>query len=191
VLLRRIEKEDGAVLARLHKSAYQGIRDHFTGLFPDRLLTQFYAELVSSNTYSYIAFDESQKPVGFIVGGLNTKMSVRSFVSGHRIALAILLLYHPRILLSKLMCTVNSNKSESRVPMRLFSIAVESSQHHKGTGQTLLSHFEQQLWRHGICQYGLSVKRSNIRAIQFYEKSMFEIEFETPDAKYYIKRIAF
>jgi ribosomal protein S18 acetylase RimI-like enzyme len=189
MFIRNASILDMQSVARLHKAAYGAARDHFTAKFSEYLLMDYYAALLSGNPYSYIAFSDTNYPIGFIVAGFNTKSSVRAFVRKHRFALARLLLSSPRILTVRLGRVLRRDKAASSVPLRLFSIAVEPAYQTRGAGRALLSHFEQELRTQGMHQYGLSVKATNLRAIAFYQANRFELELQTSDAKYYIKRL--
>ena len=189
MLIRAVCKEDMSAIVSLHRSAYVDTREHLTALLPAHLLRQYYSELVRSNPYSYIAFDDSGTPIGFVVGGLKTQLSVHNFILNHRVELALILLLHPRIMIVKIRHILRSRGWASTVPARLLSIAVESREQHKGAGRMLLLHFEQRLREHGILQYGLSVKVNNHQAIRFYENNSFQIERETSNGKYYVKRL--
>jgi len=52
-----------------------------------------------------------------------------------------------------------------------------------------LGAFERQLRSNNIMQYGLSVRKTNIRAMQFYEKNDFKLEFETVTLRCYYKNL--
>ena len=189
LLVRAINIEDIPLVAEIHRAAYGDMPHHFTSTFPTTMLEEYYSALLGNNPYSYIAVDEAQHPVGFIVAGFEVDASQRSFVRSHKRELMKLLIVSPGFLARRLAHTLRRKQAPSNVPLRLLSIAVDPSHHNRGAGKALLSHFEQQLRASGIREYGLSVKAGNTRAVQFYENSGFELETQTADAKYYKKHL--
>lgn len=189
MLIRTANLLDMPSVAQLHHAAFGNTRDHLTATLPLRELAEYYATVLRQNRYSYIAFDAAQQPIGFICGGLNTSASVRAFTREHKYALAKALLMHPRLLAVRF-ASILRDRVESRVPLRLFSIAVDPSHQGQGTGKALLRHYEQQLQKEGAREYGLSVKLNNRQAMHFYDANGFDVEFQTSRARYYIKTLS-
>ncbi|MGI5866369.1 MAG: GNAT family N-acetyltransferase [Syntrophaceticus schinkii] len=59
----------------------------------------------------------------------------------------------------------------------------------KGIGSLLLNSFERQLRQSGIKKYGLSVRKQNMPAINFYVSSGFKVYKESDTVLYYYKEI--
>src|SRR4051812_24514580 len=187
IFIRGASPSDMPRVAELHRAAYGDIQGSLTAGFSRKLLEDYYAALLGRNPYSYIAFDDAQHPLGFVFAGFNTNASLRSFVKQHKFALSKALLLSPEALGLTIGRVLWPDKMKSQAPLRLLSIAVDPSYRPRGTGKALLTYFEEQLRDHGFYQYGLSVKANNIRAIQFYKRNGFELEFQTPAAHFYIK----
>jgi ribosomal protein S18 acetylase RimI-like enzyme len=190
MLIRPIKVDDLDVVASLHLSSYRG--DHFTSRLPRRLLRKYYGEIVKLNPFSYIAVTEDDQPLGFVVGGLQTKDAIKNFVRKNFLALMAVSIKSPSFLIQRIankFKPTTSGQEFSRVKLRLLSIAVGVRNQSRGTGHALLQHFERNLLSHSVAEYGLSVHSSNVNAIKFYEREKFQIEFETSEAKYYFKKL--
>ena len=72
--------------------------------------------------------------------------------------------------------------------MRILSIAVKKSCKGKGIGSLLLNSFERQLRQSGIKKYGLSVRKQNMPAINFYVSSGFKVYKESDTCFTIIKK---
>jgi ribosomal protein S18 acetylase RimI-like enzyme len=189
ILIRGASPSDMPCVAQLHRAAYGDIQGSLTAGFSRQLLEEYYAALLECNPYSYIAFDATEHPIGFVFAGFNTNAALRYFVRKHKLALTKALLLTPGALGLTVARLLRQDKVKSKVPLRLLSIAIEPSYRHRGAGKAVLTVFEEQLRDHGFHQYGLSVKASNIRAIEFYNRNGFALEFETPAAHFYTKSL--
>lgn len=190
-MIRPITEADLDAVASLHLASYHD--DHFTSQLPRKLLRNYYGEIIKLNPFSYIALsDDGKQPLGFVVGGLHTQESINAFVRNNMLALVSVVIKHPNFLVRRLVNRLkrHSQQRTSNVRFRLLSIAVSAQNQSRGTGQALLRQFEQGLRSQRISEYGLSVHSSNMKAIKFYLRENFRIEFDTGEAKYYFKTLA-
>ena len=183
---RKLTDNDLPQVAGVHHRAYG--KDHFTALFPERLLCQFYGQLLAHNQHCYAAVNQTQV-LGFIVAGEKTDYAVKQFSDQHARELMWLLCRHPTHLVKKIQAKLFPIRFTSEATLRLLSIAVDPAQAGQGVGQFLLRSFEHALKEHGVHSYGLSVKKANARAVRLYDRSDMEREYETKHALFYIKQI--
>ena len=189
-MIRPITEADLDAVASLHLASYHD--DHFTSRLPRKLLRNYYGEIIKLNPFSYIALSEDgQQPLGFVVGGLHTQDGINAFVRNNMLALIPVVIKHPTFLVRRLVKRLkrHSQQRTSNVKLRLLSIAVSAQSQSRGTGQALLRQFEQGLCSQCISEYGLSVHSTNVKAIKFYLRENFRIEFDTGEAKYYFKSL--
>jgi ribosomal protein S18 acetylase RimI-like enzyme len=78
---------------------------------------------------------------------------------------------------------------KNKVPYRLFSIAVLSDSQSFGIGSKMISYLEECLLNMNIHEYGLSVKKSDKRAVKFYKRNSFSYEKTIQDNDFFIKSL--
>lgn len=180
-------------VANVHRLAYDST--HFTSRFSDKMLTDFYRNLLILNGEFCFVASNNNEIAGFIVAGYRTNEAVKIFTKKYFFIILKTLLLNPVFLLDKIKGAYRmlrkKNKNKSIAKLRLLSIAICPSVQGKGAANQLLFLFERYLNEKGITEYGLSVHKENIRAIRFYEKNNFEIEYQTHDAFYFIKKLLF
>lgn len=178
-------------VADVHYGAYS--RDHFTSCFSKTLLEEYYKYLICNSNLSLVAI-ENGKVVGFVVGGYSVGRGVSQFISDRRSDLLKVFVKNPKFIFEKLWSAVSS-RLRRRVPVitvseyRLMSIAVKPSIQSRGVGATLLKFFEKNLLDNNISEYGLSVRKKNERAVEFYIKNGFKPQKETRDSLYFYKEL--
>jgi ubiquinone/menaquinone biosynthesis C-methylase UbiE/GNAT superfamily N-acetyltransferase len=149
--------------------------------------------LITHNDCCYKASDRDGNCVGFIIAGDKTKEAIDLFLKSHYPMVASALLRNPSFWVRKvidLFLRINIIRGESPSnSFRLVSIAVAPGHWRKGVGQELLNYLERQLKERNIQHYGLSVKKSNVPAIRFYEKNSFKVEKEIAGSVYYVKTL--
>lgn len=180
---------EAPTLAELHNYAFSN--EHFSSNFSNENLVKYYMHLIDFSDLSILFYNEDN-PIGFIVSGYHVNKGVNKFVSENRYKLALILIRKPRFLFEKLTNFIHGifyRKPICLVPYRLLSIAVNSNESSKGFGTTMLSIFEEILKKRNINEYGLSVRLANKRAIKFYDKNIFILEYRTKDALYLKKSI--
>lgn len=191
MIIRKAEIRDLESICSVHKYAFD--KDHFSSILPRPLLIKFYSELLRNNHYNYLAANEDNRILGFIVAGMNTGSAINNFIKQNLLSLFFVLLKNPRFLFQKVRLLINKlipkNEFHSRARLRLLSIAVIKDSVHKGIGTQLIRHFENELIRNDIFIYGLSVKKHNQNAINFYKKNHFEVEKEEKEAYYFVRNL--
>lgn len=190
MLIRKAEEKDIKNICTLHAHAFD--EDHFTSTLSNDSLSKFYSTLFKYNEYNYVAFDENNILIGFVVAGIKTKYAIDLFIKNNCHVLLLALLKNPHFLFQKIKRFLNrfiKISKSSNADMRLLSIAVDKNSKEKGIGKALIEYLEENLRKNEIYSYGLSVKKSNIQAIKFYNKNNFSIEIEETNAIYYIKNL--
>lgn len=190
MIIRKAEEKDIKNICTLHAHAFN--EDHFTSTLSNSSLSKFYSTLFKYNNYNFVAYDENNILIGFVVAGNKTNHAIDIFIKDNYHVLLLALIKHPQFLFKKmaglLKKIINKSKS-SKVEMRLLSIAVSKSSKEKGIGTALIEYLEENLRKNEIYSYGLSVKKSNSNAIKFYDKNNFKIESEEKNALYYLKNL--
>jgi len=190
MIIRKAEEKDIKNICTLHAHAFN--EDHFTSTLSNSSLSKFYSTLFKYNNYNFVAYDENNILIGFVVAGNKTNHAIDIFIKDNYHVLLLALIKHPQFLFKKMVGLLKKiiNKSKSsKVEMRLLSIAVSKNSKEKGIGTALIEYLEENLRKNEIYSYGLSVKKSNSNAIKFYDKNNFKIELEEKNALYYLKNL--
>ncbi|MDR3667137.1 MAG: GNAT family N-acetyltransferase [Ignavibacteriaceae bacterium] len=167
---------------------------HFTSRFGRELLNSYLKFLIAHNNYSYVAIDEEQnKFTGYLICGDKTEKSINLFIKNNFVKVIKLLLKNPIFIIEKINEIITKLipliGKKSKTEMRVFIIAIDNKYQGKGTGYLLLKALESDLIKDSISQYGLSVRKENKKAIEFYNKNLFKIEFENKKSIFYIKKL--
>lgn len=174
---------------KIHHAAYS--KEHFTSLFSDEKLNQYYKLLIYYSDLSIMIYS-NDIPLGFIVSGKNVSLGVKEFKKLNKFYLSLLLVLNPIFFIEKLKAILIVFFSKNHVnttEYRLLSIAVDNKNQSKGIGNILLTKFEDFLIERSILTYGLSVRKDNARAIKFYLNNGFEIEIDKKETLYLKKNI--
>ena len=181
------------LIGELHLNSFD--RNHFTSRFDRELLGKYLKLLIADNKYCYTAFEDGQNRLtGYIICGDKSNEAVNKFIKNNFLKVAILLLKNPSFIIEKaneVFARLNPfGLKKSIAKMRVFIIAIDQNSQGKGTGNLLLGELESDLKRNKIKNYGLSVRKGNRQAINFYEKNHFQIEYENKKSIFYIKNIS-
>ena len=178
-------------IAFIHKSEFQ---THFLGKYSIKLLEKFYANFLDKNIV--LVNENSGVIVGFILGGTSKSLNLAKsqFIKNNKGRCLLETLLRPQLYTSaliRILKTVTVNQKSEEVPametIRLLSIAVTPNVKGTGIAERLLKEFERIIL--SSREYGLSIKKSNKRALNFYFKNGFQLERETHDDIYLIKKI--
>lgn len=178
-------------IAEVHYGAYS--KEHFTSCFDKDLLSRYYNSLIRNSDLSIVAVEEGVV-VGFIVAGYSVGRGVSQFIKDNRASVVRVFFKNPRFIYEKALSTVASKLAKGGVsvpvsPFRLMSISVRSGIQSRGVGSKLLQFFEEKLLASNIAEYGLSVRKKNQRAIEFYIRNSFSVQKETRDSLYFYKEL--
>lgn len=178
-------------VARIHKKSYG--KDHFSASFTMRDLMEYYDSYINMNAYCYISVDDAGSIVGFVIAGYNTSKSLQNFIASHKIKLVLYLIWSPRELWNKVLAKIYGLFAENRrssASLRLLSIAVDPTFQNRGYGAQIIRCLESKLLENGEKVYGLSVRKTNIRAIEFYNNNGFVVEMRDRTNVYYMKKLS-
>ena len=209
ITYRLAEKKDLQEIALIHTKAFP---DYFLTAFGKDLLYKFY-ESYLKNKQVFIVAEKENKVIGFILGN-NSDISRKEFFNKnfYKIVFKIIsellkgnkilwkgmfqrLFFIKEAILSKI------NKSKGKAlknegggyslgtSYRLLSIAVDPNERGNNSAFEMEKYFCNKLKEKNVITVGLSVKKENIRAINFYKKCKYEIEKEEKESIYYIKNI--
>ncbi|MEP0861252.1 MAG: GNAT family N-acetyltransferase [Ignavibacterium sp.] len=176
-------------IAQLHKLLFD--KDHFTSIFTEELLLEYFNLLLKYSQFKYVAVADD-KYFGYLIGGIGLDEVLSKFSKENFKSLLFLLIKHPKFLKEKLqdlLMKIFPSSYESTAKMRLFLIAAKHNEHIKGIGKRLIQQFEQDLIQNGIYLYGLSVRKHNSNAIDFYHQLGLVEEFQTSKSIYFIKNL--
>lgn len=179
--IKKISKEVIKEICVLHKTSFDD--SHFTLTFDNLFLEQYYENLIQYNEFSYVAIDlETNKLAGYIIGGDKTSYAVDIFIKKNILKIFFIILKNPKFIFEKIRNVFNrfNNKKnkKSNYRIRVISIAVNPLYKGKNISNLLLDFFERNLIGNNIFNYGLSVRKNNERAIKYYLKNGFQLEFE-------------
>ncbi len=176
-------------IARLHKKIFKG---HFLAQLPVFLLEKFYKEFLDRNSLFLIA-KSNDEIYGFVMGGDSGLLSdaKNAFIKKNFISLSLYSLVNAISYLWKKLKQSNKyvpigNMFSQSPSFRLLSIGVRVKG--QGIASALLDAYENIIPNH-IEAYGLSVHKSNGRAIAFYKKNGFQICGERGESYYLAKSL--
>ncbi|AFH49782.1 Hypothetical protein IALB_2077 [Ignavibacterium album JCM 16511] len=176
-------------IAQLHKLLFD--KDHFTSTFSEKLLLEYFNLLLKYSQFKYVAVADDEY-FGYLIGGVELDDVLSNFSKKNFLTLLFLLIKHPKFFKEKfqdLFRKIFSSSNKSTAKMRLFLIAAKHNEHIKGVGKKLIKQFEQDLIQNGIYLYGLSVRKHNSNAIDFYHQLGLVEEFQTSKSIYFIKNL--
>ena len=141
------------------------------------LLKRFYESFISDQLIFLLCMDGS-KVSGFVLGGdsFNIQRCKKEFVRKNFYRLFIYVLFSPKIYPQVLSRVIKSRVKEyqekqkmqiSITSFRLLSIGIDTEYKRKGIGSSLVNSFEERVKQMGIESYGLSVYKTNKKAISF------------------------
>ncbi len=167
-------------VCQIHKETFD--EAHFLASMPKHLLKKYFELLLKNNDYCVVAVDNSTaKIAGYIFGGYKTVFALNKFIKLYFPLVLSQLIRHPKFFWEKfifLSMKITGKVKYPSIKLRIILIAVSSL--YKGTGlsKRLLDYFEENLIIKKELKYGLSVRKENKKAIDFYLKNGFIKEFE-------------
>jgi ribosomal protein S18 acetylase RimI-like enzyme len=189
--VKSIDQSDLLEICRLHKLSFD--KAHFTSVLPERLLQKYYEKIIEKCEYGIILYTPEGTGIGFAVGGKDLSGLINPFIKNNFFQLLWLLIMHPRFLIEKvrgvLSLIFKKQNIISEAEVILLSITTNPDLEMKGKGSAVLAEFEKLLTQFGINSYGLGVRRNNKKAIDFYLRQGFRLEFGERDSEYYIKHL--
>jgi ribosomal protein S18 acetylase RimI-like enzyme len=153
--------------------------------------------LISASKLSFVAI-KSDTVCGFIISGDNFSDAMKDWQKNNAFSITFFSLSKPRIFILKVFYFIKSIVKmlfrtnvnfKNKVPYRLFSIAVLSDSQSFGIGSKMISYLEECLLNMNIHEYGLSVKKSDKRAVKFYKRNSFSYEKTIQDNDFFIKSL--
>ena len=189
MLIRKLEEADLDGVVAVHKTSYP--KGHLTSFFPASMLKDYYASMVRDINIALVAVSPENQVLGFVIGGNEVKKDFKKFINNNIYGLTMVSIRNPVSAVSYLLNLLKPGRRvASKAKTRLLSIAVSPTQQGTGIGHKLIKAFEDILSARKVYVYGLSVKKDNQSAKNFYDRAGFIIEFETRDGLYYYKKIA-
>lgn len=178
-------------IADVHYGAYS--KEHFTSCFDKVLLEKYYKFLIQNSNLSVVAV-EDEAVIGFVVAGYSVGRGVSQFIKENRTSIIKVFLKNPRFIFEKARSIAVSKLARRGgahpvAPFRLMSISVRFGTQSRGVGSALLHFFENSLLELNIPDYGLSVRKKNNRAVDFYIRNGFAVQKETRDSLYFYKEL--
>jgi len=193
-VIRRARAGDFEAMGRIHRDAYPV--DHLSGRLGLGALRDLNRELCGGEAVCLVCEGEEGRIEGFVIADLaeNLRGANRRFMLGHAWEVAWLFVRNPRALAQKLGSLwgrVGRGRRVvgSRASMRVVSIAVSPGALGRSVGRRLLVALEKELRERAVEWYGLSVKETNRRAVQFYQRYGFAEEGRGDGGVYFIKRV--
>ncbi|WP_318503774.1 GNAT family N-acetyltransferase [Photobacterium leiognathi] len=178
-----LENKDIMQIVNIHKYNYP--KDHLTSQFDDNLLYNYYSLLSDFSSDIFIArFND--KVIGFAFLGNNYGSLMNYFLKLNKKEIFYFLLRNKKTMFKFLISKFNKERStfKSDSTIRLISIAVDCEYKKHKVGMHLINYLNTNLKNKKI---GLSVKKTNIKAINFYIKNCFQIESLIDDKIFMIK----
>ncbi len=189
--IREANVNDIAGIARIHKGRFPR---QFVGRLPRSLIAKFYASQLAR---SILLVHVGKSGVdGFVHGGLSSLMAAgrKEFFLTNMGRCFWSMAIRPPLCWSAVKSLTgwrfrNRQSREAPPDCWLRCLAVDRAVEGTGIGAVLVEAFEYAIRVTHAREYGLSVNKSNRRAIQFYEKMGFEVERETEKSFCYRKRL--
>lgn len=175
-------------IVEIHKNTFT--KEHFTAFFPDELLKKYLLKLIEANEYNIGAYNSEDKMVGFIIAGSKSDDVIKEFTSNNLLTIFWQLMKHPFFLIEKivdLILRVTGSKNISKEKVRIYLFEIDKPYQGEGLGKELLENFETFLLSKQIFSFGLSVRKKNRRAVNFYERNGFNKEFSNYKSIFFIK----
>jgi ribosomal protein S18 acetylase RimI-like enzyme len=190
-MLRKMTQSDLDEVVLIHKKSFDN--SHFTHYLNSRKIREFFNLLIKNNNFNYVFITENNEIAGFIIAGFKTQQAINLFIKQNYLALIILVLRHPKFLIEKfsfmLKKTFRIKMFTPTYAVRLFIIAVSEANQNKRVGKLLIDFFERELIKNDITEYGLSVKKNNLKAVHFYYRNNYKVEKELKNSIYFYKKL--
>ena len=157
----------------------------------------FYRYLIKEADLCVIAIrkkktNRNEPVIGFIISGNNVSKGVSNFISDNRLYLLTILLRHPQFIYEMALNKLNSilnRYPKTTSQYRLASMGVLKEMQSIGIGKKMLVYFESIIAERVYKLYGLSVRKNNLRAIDFYLNNGFNKEISRHSVLLMVKEI--
>ena len=177
-------------LVEIHKNTFT--KEHFTAFFPDELLKKYLLKLIEANEYNIGAYNSEGRMTGFIIAGTKSDVVIKQFTSANLLIIFWQLMKHPFFLIEKIVDLIlrfTRSKNISKEQVRIYLFEIDRPYQGEGLGKELLENFENFLLNKQIFSFGLSVRKKNRRAVNFYERNGFNKEFSDYKSIFFIKSL--
>jgi len=189
--IRNIEIKDIPIIAKSYKNTLN--KEHFSVNFPVKLLQEYLATLVNHFEFNRILVNENGVITGYLVGGKFPSDAVKRFIKKNLFRIISVFVRNPKFAIEKFyeiaQNIISPEKDSNLDENTICLIATDKKEQGKGYGQLLIKDFESLLKANHYHSYYLAVRKSNMQAINFYEKGSFTKIKETKHMKYYQKKI--
>jgi len=193
-MIRYANHKDLKDIAKIHKESYP--EDHFLNELSLGLITKYYGSFLQYRAI-FLVCVIGGRICGFLIGGkgyiLNkarndfikqNKCRLTLYVIARLFSMKFMRRFLPRFvdLVQNRLCKQLDKRDLSRSKVSyhgLFSLAVANEMKGKDLGKVLLDNFEDELRKMRIEKYLVSVRKSNLRALEFCRKSGFCLQKET------------
>lgn len=188
MLVRKIENNDLKEIVKIHLNSFD--EKHFSKTFSPELLIEYLKLLINYNQFNYVALIEN-KICGYLIAGSNSAIALNQFKKKFGLKIFLNLLKNPAFIVEKIREIIKSffPKKEYQKGIRLYLLAIESRKKGMGIGKQLISFLEDKLTEENIPKYGLSVRKENKRAIQFYKSTGYLKVGEDGKSIYFYKKL--
>lgn len=187
--IKNIEIKEIPGIVRSYKNTFS--REHFSVNFSEKLLEKYFITLVNNFNYNRMLINDEKKLVGYLIGGKFPSSAVKKFIKKNLKEIILVFIKNPRFIVEKFFEIINnivsSDKEADLDENTLCLIATDRNEQGKGYGKLLIKDFEILLKKNNYSSYYLAVRKINIQAINFYEKSQFKRIKETATMIYYKK----
>lgn len=201
-IIRYADYNDLDEIAKIHRESYP--EDHFLNQLSISLINKFYKSFLKYPNIFLVCI-KCKKICGFILG-LESHISNKAkydFIKENQRELVVYVIYKIfsiKFILKFLPRFINLVKdllfkslkqgnilATSEIFFTLLSIAVSSEVRGRGVANILLDDFEKKLKEEDVKKYILSVRKNNLRAVNFYKKKSFYIYKENKTDIYMCK----
>jgi ribosomal protein S18 acetylase RimI-like enzyme len=183
MIIKRAEPKDINKISLLHKKAFD--KTHFTANFSINLLDYYFDNLIKSFSFNYVLYEENILE-GYLIGGIDLQKGVNSFIREHLLGVIKTLLMNPRFIPEKISELFGGTSSPESEKVPTIYIIAANPEFKGGAGKKLLEEFEKEIKSKNYKKYTLSVRKENIKAINFYKKNNFELDSESKQSyKFY------
>jgi len=188
--IKTIDQSDLDNICLIHKLSFDS--SHFTSVLPMDLLKEYYQKIIENCEYRVIVYDNDlNKAVGFAIGARKISDFLNTFIKEHFFKLLLILIKNPKFLIEKvigvLFSLIAKKSAVSKAEAILLSITVNPKNEMRRKGQIVLNEFENVLKKDGIKVYSLGVRKNNSKAVNFYQRNGFSLEYSEKESDYYTK----
>jgi ribosomal protein S18 acetylase RimI-like enzyme len=137
--------------------------------------------------------ESNSSPAGILIAGYNTNKAINEFIKKNIFPVFLTLFRNPQFISEKIIGLIKKIITEKKevqtTNLQLYLIEIDPACRRKGFAKELISHFEKELKKDKIYYYGLSVRKTNEEAIQFYNKNNFKVEHTDRISIHYLREI--